>query len=189
MQQPDGYVEPGKEHLVCKLKKSLYGLKQSPRCWNKAFQQYMELNGFQQSTADPCIFIRIVESSITIVAVYVDDLILITRTSQDMQYVKNLLTKQFKMEDMGKVHYCLGISVTYDEDRKLLWLHQRQYILHILEKYGTSEAKPTSTPADINVKMIQNDGISQAVDSSVYQSMVVLCQNSTLTQMKHTSQL
>ena len=55
MQQPDGYALPGKEHLVCKLKKSLYGLKQSPRCWNKAFQEYMEQIGFNESAADPCV--------------------------------------------------------------------------------------------------------------------------------------
>ena len=53
MQQPEGYIEPGKVHLVCKLKKSLYGLKQSPRCWNKAFQEYVEIIRFSQSTADP----------------------------------------------------------------------------------------------------------------------------------------
>ena len=55
MEQPDGYVHPGKEHLVCKLQKSLYGLKQSPRCWNTAFREFMEQIHFKQSAADPCI--------------------------------------------------------------------------------------------------------------------------------------
>ena len=58
MKQPPGYVQKGKEHLVCKLNKSLYGLKQSPRCWNKAFREYMDSINFTQSTADPCIFIK-----------------------------------------------------------------------------------------------------------------------------------
>ena len=53
MQQHIGYVQPGKEHLVYKLNKSLYGLKQSPRCWNKAFREHMEFIKFMQSTANP----------------------------------------------------------------------------------------------------------------------------------------
>ena len=55
MYQPAGYIQPGKEKTVCKLKKSLYGLKQSPRCWNKAFNEHMESINFKQSVADPCI--------------------------------------------------------------------------------------------------------------------------------------
>ena len=55
MQQSDGYVACGKEQLVCKLKRSLYGLKQSPRCWNKVYQEQMESMGFKQSAADPCV--------------------------------------------------------------------------------------------------------------------------------------
>ena len=69
MEQPPGYTQPGMENLVCKLKKSLYGLKQSPRCWNTAFREHMESIHFKQSGADPCIFIRTEETSITIVAV------------------------------------------------------------------------------------------------------------------------
>lgn len=53
MKQPEGYVEKGKEHLVCKLKKSLYGLKQSPRCWNTSSEEYMESINFHINTADP----------------------------------------------------------------------------------------------------------------------------------------
>ena len=59
MEQPEGYVEPGKEELVCRLKKSLYGLKQSPRCWNIVFKEFMLSLGFVPSVADPCVFIRV----------------------------------------------------------------------------------------------------------------------------------
>ena len=58
MQQPDGYVHKEKEQLICKLNKSLYGLKESPRCWNKVFAEFMRSIGFNQSAADPCIYIR-----------------------------------------------------------------------------------------------------------------------------------
>ena len=58
MEQPEGYIKPGQEHLVCKLKKSIYGLKQSPRCWSKAFTEFMKDIGFKQSTSDPCVIVR-----------------------------------------------------------------------------------------------------------------------------------
>ena len=57
MQQPPGYVQSGKEELVCKVKKSIYGFKQSPYCWNEKFSEHMKLLGFKESGADPCIFI------------------------------------------------------------------------------------------------------------------------------------
>ena len=96
MQQPDGYIQQGKERLVCKLNKSLYGLKQSPRCWNKVFTEFMKSIGFTQSSADPCMYVRDT-SSLTIVAAYVDDLIIAKKTEEEMQEVKQQLQSQFKM--------------------------------------------------------------------------------------------
>lgn len=80
MTQPPGYAKK-EEHLVCKLKRSLYGLKQSPRCWIIVFKDHMESTGFKQSAADPCTFVRSKGSNLTIFAVYKDDLIIITKCS------------------------------------------------------------------------------------------------------------
>ena len=171
MSQPDGYVQPGKEHLVCRLKKSLYGLKQSPRCWYQEFEKYMKSLGFIQTSADPCVFIR-TGNNLAILAVYVDDLILMTKSLEDMDELKSKLSIQFRMKDMGSLHYCLGISVVQDEDKKCIWLHQKQYILSMLQKFGMNEAKPVSTPADNNVRLQKDDGISKPVDPVRYQSLV-----------------
>ena len=172
MQQPEGYVQPGKEHLVCKLKKSLYGLKQSPRCWNTAFRSYMELIQFKQSAADPCVFVRVDGTDVIVVAVYVDDLIVLAKVQETMGRVKKSLTAQFKMKDLGKLHYCLGISIEQDEDQKCIRMHQKQYISATLEKYGLSDAKVVATPADNNVNLKKDDGVSNTVDPTLYQSMV-----------------
>ena len=101
MQQPDGYSQPGKEHLVCRLKRSLYGLKQSPRCWNTAFTDYLESISLVQSEADPCVFVSTVDT-VTVGAVYVDDLVLIAKTTNELQKVKDSLSSHFKMKDMEK---------------------------------------------------------------------------------------
>ena len=89
MEQPDGYIESGKENLVCKLNKSLYGLKQSPRCWNTAFKTYMKTIHFKPSTADPCVYVRS-DEDMTFVAVYVDDLIIIIKTPEEMRKLKKI---------------------------------------------------------------------------------------------------
>ena len=75
--------------MVCKLKKMLYRLKQSPRCWNKALKEHTESIEFKQSAADPCIFIKTEETGeVTIVAVYVDDLIIVTKSDKKLEETK-----------------------------------------------------------------------------------------------------
>ena len=109
----------------------------------------MESIGFKQSTTDSCVYIQIA-NTITIVAVYVDDLIVITKNPEEMMRIKETLATQFKMKDMGPLHYCLGISIEQDKDQKCIWVHQKQYILKMLEKYGFPDSKVVSTPADVN---------------------------------------
>ena len=162
MQQPEGFIKPGEEHLVCKLKKSLYGLKQSPRCWNKVFHEYLISLGFIQSQADSCVYIR----GKHIIAVYVDGLILLTNTEEDMNNIKESLTKKFKMKDMGELHYCLGISMEYERG-KWLKIHQTQYILNILGKYGFASANTVATPEDPSVKLKKDDGVSKYLSDPV----------------------
>ena len=172
MEQPPGYTQKGKEHLVCRLKKSLYGLKQSPRCWNKRFRAYMEEIQFRESQADPYVFIHSEGTEVSIVAVYVDDLIIVAKSSDRMREIKESMATKFRMKDLGKLHYCLGITVEHDEHERSFVLHQRQYIFAMFEKYGLSQAKTVSTPADVNVKLTKDDGVSKSIDAVKYQSMV-----------------
>ena len=73
---------------------------------------------------------------------------------------------------MGKLHYCLGITIRQDDTEKKIEIQQKQYILRMLEKYGLQDAKPVSTPADPNVRLRKDDGVSKTVDPVLYQSMV-----------------
>ena len=90
MKQPEGYVEPGKEHLVCRLKRSIYGLKQSPRCWNHALDSQLKEMGFKQTSSDPCLYVYVnSEGVMFLVAVYVDDIVLGGRSEAEMNAVKS----------------------------------------------------------------------------------------------------
>ena len=167
MEQPPGYAKPGQEDLVCKLKKSLYGLKQSPRCWNQKFTKHMNSLGFNESDADPCVFVRVnKQKKIEIVAVYVDDLILITETNEEMQQIKESLSRVFRMKDLGEMHYC-HVRI----DKNSISLCQNQYLEYLLDKYGLSEANTVSTPMDPSVKLVRDDKYSKRVDQVRYQSI------------------
>ena len=171
MQQPEGYVKPGEKYLVCKLEKSLYGLKQSSRCWNKAFRERVEKIGFTQATAEPCVFIR-KKDSLTIIAIHVDDLMILAESILEMQRLKDSLKLQFKMKDMGELHYYVGVCIVQDKERKQVYLHQGLYIEKMIKKFGQTQAKSVSTPADLNVRLQKEDGVSKPVDTTSYQSIV-----------------
>ena len=83
MKQPEGFEQKGQEDLVCRLKKSIYGLKQSPRCWNAVLDQHLKSNNLKQSSADPCIYTS-TEGETVIVAVYVDDILIATEKEKTM---------------------------------------------------------------------------------------------------------
>ncbi len=166
MEQPQGFVEPGKEGLVCRLKRSIYGLKQSPRCWNLTLVQHMKKKGFRQSDADPCVFYK----GDSVFAVYVDDCVLIAPTMAEMVELKKSLSEGFKIKDLGPLHHLLGIRVVQGKD--FTTLDQEVYIGDMLKEYGQENANPVATPADCNVHLETDDGFSQPVDRKAYQSLV-----------------
>ena len=170
MHQPEGFVQKGQENLVCRLRKSIYGLKQSPRCWNTVLDSYLQELDFKRSEADQCVYIQNCNGKTRIVAVYVDDMIIMTDTDDDMSEIKRKFEEKFKMKDMGELHYCLGITVQRGDNS--LQLYQKYYLQKVLARFGMLEANAVSTPADSNVKLQKDDGVSTPVDSMKYQSMV-----------------
>ena len=89
MRQPEGFEAKGKEHLVCKLKKSIYGLKQSPRCWNVALDSQLSEIGFSQSKNDPCIYFKGTGDDKLYLGVYADDIILAGKTDSALPCLKS----------------------------------------------------------------------------------------------------
>ena len=148
MEQPPGYTKGEEKNLFCKLKRSLYGLKQSSRCWNTVCKECMESTNFKQCTADPCIFVRSEGTDVTFISVCYHNH---HKTPEMMRRIKDSLVTRFKMKDLGKLHHCLGLLLSMT--KKCLWMHQRQCIQSLLERYGLSLAKTSKTPVDINVKL------------------------------------
>ena len=170
MRQPEGFEEPGREDQVCHLHKSLYGLKQSPRCWYEQLSTQLGRTGFKQSKADPCLFHKWENGRLTVISIYVDDLILHTDLLEEMIQLKHQLSAMFKMTDMGILSYCLGIGVRQGEG--WLQIQQHQYLFNIAKRFGLEDAHPVATPADVSITLEADDSVSKPVDQQNYQQII-----------------
>ena len=170
MSQPPGFVEKGKEELVCRLKRSLYGLKQSPICWYDELRVYLTEIEFRQCTSEPCVFYRWQDDSLSIVTVYVDDLIIMVDVIENLIEIKEKLASRFKMKDMGSLSYCLGIGVRQSDG--MIQIHQRQYIASMLQLFGMQDAYPVHTPSDPSVNLVKDDGVSAKADKQLFRQII-----------------
>ncbi len=124
MTQPEGFDD--KTGRVCRLRRSLYGLKQSPRCWNQALHEKLLNIGFQQLNADNCVYKRKTSMGHQFLAVYVDDIILLAKTTSELTELRKKLAAGFKVKDLGQLNYLLGVKINYLADG--IFLNQQAYI-------------------------------------------------------------
>ena len=121
MMQPDGFVAKGQEHMVCKLHKSIYGLKQASRSWNKRFNQVIKAFYFDQNEDEPYVYKNVQESMAIFMILYVDDILLIGNDVRLLSLVKIWFSTQFQMKDLEEAQYILWIKVLRDDkNRKLV---------------------------------------------------------------------
>ena len=147
MEMPEGCKN--KLNKVCLLRKSIYGLKQSSRQWNKTLEKEMKNYGLRKSRADPCVFFN--ESKSLIVAIYVDDILIFWKNKTEKDNFKEKLSKTFKMKDIGKAKNCLGINLTYEDGAILI--DQTKFIEEMLDKINMKDCKPIATPSDTQQKL------------------------------------
>ncbi|KAK8923657.1 hypothetical protein KSP39_PZI019078 [Platanthera zijinensis] len=151
MTLPPGLISSGSEGKVCKLKKALYGLKQSPRAWFGRFHKAMVSFGYHQSNADHTLFIKKRATQLTILIVYVDDIVITGDDVEEIKILKQKLASEFEVKDLGKLRYFLGIEVARSNHG--IFISQRKYTLDLLEKTGMSGCKPVNTPIEANHKL------------------------------------
>ncbi|BBH05089.1 Disease resistance protein CC-NBS-LRR class family [Prunus dulcis] len=137
-----------------KLRRSLYGLKQSGRMWYNRLSKYLLKEGYTNDPICPCVFIKKSESGFAIVAVYVDDMNLIG-TSEELQRTVNYLKREFEMKDLGKTKYCLGLQIEHNANGILV--HQSTYTEKVLKRFGMDKAHPLSTPMVVRSLDIKKD--------------------------------
>src|ERR1044072_6265331 len=157
MEQPPGFVAQGESGKVCRLQKSLYGLKQSPRAWFGKFSKVIQEFGMIRCEADHSVFLRCSSSNQFIyLVVYVDDIVITGDDHTGIQELKQHLFKHFQTKDLGQLRYFLGIEVA--QSKAGIAISKRKHVLDILEETGMLDCKPAYTPMDPNVKFLPNQG-------------------------------
>lgn len=145
---PEGLKTNANTNKVCKLLKSLYGLKQSPRQWYFKMHQFLLQIGLTSSPNDPCLYIRHSSIGILLIALYVDDLLIAGSSPSEVKSVKDKLSHRFEMKDMGEAKVILGIEISRDRSTRRLFINQSEYTRNLLERFGMVNSNPVVTPMD-----------------------------------------
>ncbi|GKA99100.1 retrotransposon protein, putative, ty1-copia subclass [Tanacetum coccineum] len=160
MTQPEGFVNPKYPNHVCKLKRSIYGLKQASRQWNKRFDDEIKKFGFTQNRDEPYVYQKASGSYVTFLILYVDDILIMGNNIPMLQDVKSYLGKCFSMKDLGEAAYILGIKIYRDRSKRLIGLCQSAYIEKILKRYYMENSKPGTFLMQEKLKLSKLDSAS-----------------------------
>ena len=155
---------------VCKLKKALYGLKQSLRVWFGRFAKVMKNMGYIQCQGDHMLFIKHLDlGGFMAFLVYVDDIIVIGNDENERQTLRQYLTKEFEIKELGKLKYFLEIEVAHSKQR--IFISQQKYVMGLLKETGKLMCKPTRKLIDPNHKLgeVEEDA---TIDREMYQRQV-----------------
>lgn len=158
MKVPDGVEH--ERNQVCRLKRSLYGLKQSSRVWNARFVDFIRDCNLKQSHSDPCVFYGSIHGGKVILSLYVDDGLILSRSQTAIDSLVSKLQDTFKIT-LGNANYYVGLEIGRNRKEGTISIGQRAYIDKIIRKYHMEDSKSISTPADIGTFLVSTgDGDS-----------------------------
>lgn len=171
MCQPPGFEEGLRGKTVCKLNKSLYGLKQSPHTWFDRFSKVIKKPGYIQGQADHTMFIKHQnKEKITILIVYVDDIIVTGNDCDEVERIKQMMATEFEVtaSRVEVLQPFLGMEVARSKRGIFVW--QTNYTLDLLAETGMLGWKPSKTPIELgNKDKLLEGGL---VDKGSYQRLV-----------------
>ncbi|KRZ60184.1 Retrovirus-related Pol polyprotein from transposon TNT 1-94 [Trichinella nativa] len=148
MELPTGVGDENNKY--CRLRKSIYGLKQASRAWYGMLDDILRSFGLNRLKNEPCIYFLWKNKIFLAVGVYVDDLLILSNNESSKNELKMALCERFKMKDLGKAHWCLGIRIVQDVENGTLSIDQERYIEELLHRFRMSDCKEVKTPLDHN---------------------------------------
>jgi hypothetical protein len=160
------YVKPplGLRHLpkydgkVLRLRKALYGLKQAGRVWNLKLHSTLVSLGYQRTRTDACVYVtNLPNSQKSYISIYVDDLLFVGPSMDEITRVKSSLSSLFGIKDLGQAEFLLGIQIVRN-DSGGMWLGQPKYIKDVLARFGMTNCRPLATPLEPKVQHLASTG-------------------------------
>jgi len=142
MDQAIGYVSKGQEDKVCRLKRSIYGLKQSSRSCYFRFYEAITSFSFAMVSEDHCVYVKRTTREIIFLTLYVDDILLVGNNLEMINATKQWLSSVFEMKDMGEVRYVLGVEIVRNRPKKILGMCQEAYIKRVLKRFRITIPNP-----------------------------------------------
>jgi len=156
------------DRMMPKLKRCIYGLKQSPKKWYYWLVEYLGPFGFVITAWDPCVLVH--ESGNLLLAIYVDHIMLFRATGRLKEQTINVLKTEFKVNDMGELNWLLGIQITFTNNGITLSL--TTFIDKILNSFSMHDCNPVSTPIDPNHRLKAIEVDEQRTDTTAYQQII-----------------
>ncbi|KAH9718762.1 hypothetical protein KPL71_022343 [Citrus sinensis] len=166
MSQPEGFEDQSKGDWVCLLKKSLYGLKQSPRQWYLRFDSFMMKLCFQRCNIDCCVYYKEISRDMVYLILYVDDMLIASKSMEHINFLKQQLKGEFEMKDLGPAKKILGMQLIRDWKSGTLFLTQEEYIMRVLDKFDMTTAKPMQTPLPAHFRLSEQQCPTADADKS-----------------------
>ncbi|UYV72081.1 hypothetical protein LAZ67_9001762 [Cordylochernes scorpioides] len=167
MLQPPGY-EKG-NNKICYLMKSIYGLKQASRMWNKKLDELLTNAGMKQSANDPCLYYCNFRNHFLYLGIHVDDILSVGSGDDFEENIWRRIKREIDITDLGAAKNFLGMEFEYRDDS--IFINQKKYIEEILETYNLRDCNPSKTPLCIstNYDLFEN---SKSIDQNYYQEIV-----------------
>ncbi|CEG45015.1 retrotransposon ty1-copia subclass [Plasmopara halstedii] len=151
MEVPYGIEDAG--GYMCRLDKAIYGLKQAASAWNKTIHRVFMKFGFKSCGADQCVYVKEFKGNLIYVCLYVDDMIIVAKTSKEIQDVKTRLKKACKMKELGEAKIILGMEIDHQRSAILLTIKQTRYIDDVVERFTQQDAKAVENPCESGLKL------------------------------------
>jgi hypothetical protein len=167
MKQPLGYIKDN--FLVCKLKRSIYGLKQAAKIWNSKLDSVLNTFGFIKSVADPCLYTKSISGKLIFLLIYVDDIVLSCYNESQFIEIVKYLSQHFKLTVIGDLKFFLGIQIEKIND--CFALNQKQFIQKMIQRFGIKDSKTSKIPMDPG--FIQQKEENDCFENpEIYQSLI-----------------
>jgi len=152
IQQPEGYIKPGEEHLVCKLVKCIYGLKQASRVWNQKFNSFLRKYGLKRCLNDYCVYVRRVENKFLIVCIWTDDGFLLSNDRAALADVMNELKKEFEIRILPTDRF-VGMEIARDRKERKIFVNQSGFARTMLSRFDMQSCVHKDVPANSNIHL------------------------------------